>query len=58
MHLAVPLAGLIASAGIIGLGIRFVLQPREATLARAVAGPRRSMPVPRAKASYEPIGSI
>ena len=32
MQLAALLVGLIASAGIIVLGIRFVLQPRQATL--------------------------
>ena len=32
MHLAALLVGLLAAAGIIGLGLRFVLQPRQATL--------------------------
>jgi hypothetical protein len=37
MHLAALLIGLIACAGIIVLGIRFLLQPRQATLDFGVA---------------------
>ena len=37
MHLAALLVGLIACAGIIVLGIRFLLQPRQATLDFGVA---------------------
>src|SRR3954468_2821158 len=37
MHLAALLIGLIACAGIIVLGIRFMLQPRQATLDFGVA---------------------
>jgi hypothetical protein len=37
MHLAALLIGLIASVAIIGLGIRFVLQPRQATLDFGIA---------------------
>jgi Domain of unknown function (DUF4267) len=36
MHLAALLVGLAAAAGIIALGIRFVLQPRQATLAYGI----------------------
>jgi hypothetical protein len=37
MHLAALLVGLIACVAIIGLGSRFLLQPRQATLAFGVA---------------------
>jgi len=37
MHLAALLVGLIACAGIIVVGIRFLLQPRQATLDFGVA---------------------
>jgi hypothetical protein len=37
MHLAALLVGLIACAGIIVLGLRFLLQPRQATLDFGVA---------------------
>jgi hypothetical protein len=37
MHLAAQLVGLIACAGIIVLGIRFLPQPRHATLDFGVA---------------------
>src|SRR3954462_11701878 len=37
MQLAALLVGLIACAGIVVLGVRFLLQPRQATLAFGVA---------------------